>query len=95
MSQIIGYFKSFPQKSVRVTESNIKKNDIITLQSKGITLYCIVLGTTPTMVKTKDLDLEVLEDKINIRIKERMNPVTKDLCGFSRKMFKIKNVVLC
>ena len=46
------------------------------------------------MVKTKDLDLEVLEDKINIRIKEGMNPVTKDLYGFSRRMFKIKNFVL-
>jgi len=77
----------------RVTRDNIRINDIITCKVWKISIYSVVRSLTPTMINVSDLTYSLNNNWIEFRLKNEFNPTTKNTLGFTRKIFKVANIV--
>ena len=82
-----------PEYGDRVNIFNININGIITLKVKNIPIFCKVIGTTPTMIKVIDLDIAVTNECIKFKLKNSINITTKGYLTFTRKIYKLNNVI--
>jgi hypothetical protein len=87
------YINEMPIYNIRVTYDNINVNDIITLKIDKKQKYCMVIGKTETMIRIKNLDLEVENNKIYFTINNLINEITNNYLSFSRKIYKLENVI--
>jgi len=87
------HIKEMPIYGDRATFENINNDDIITLKINNKREYCIVVGKTDTMIKIKKLNILLEENKITFIINDNIDEITKNYVSFSRKIFKLQNVV--
>lgn len=88
-----GFMSGLPLCEQRITRDNVKINDVLHYMIDGRPVYSVVLYKTNTMIKVKDLYCEITMDAIHLYLKDEVNPITKcELC-FSRKMFKVSNIL--
>jgi hypothetical protein len=71
---------------------NVNINDVITYKVKGYSVFSVVIGTTPTMIKVFDLNCENTIDGVNLYINNEQNSTTKCLLKPTRKIFKVRNI---
>jgi hypothetical protein len=87
------HIKEMPIYGDRATFENINNDNIITLKINNKREYCIVVGKTDTMIKIKKLNILLEENKITFIINDNIDEITKNYVSFSRKIFKLQNVV--
>jgi len=81
-----------PLYGERAYINNVNVNDVITYKVKGILIFSVVLGTTPTMIKVVDLICENTIDGVNLYKNNEKNITTKCFLKPSRKIFKVTNI---
>ncbi len=81
-----------PKYGERVDIVNVNINDVITYRVKGLWVFSVVIGTTPTMIQVIDLLCENTTDGVNLYINRKQNSTTKCRLKPSRRIFKVRNV---
>lgn len=94
MTERIAFIDGLPVYGPRITIENAEINEVITYKVKGQWIFSVVTGTTPTMIKVRDLICENTEQGINLYISYGQNPITKGLLKPSRRIFKVSNLVI-
>ena len=87
------YINELPIYGERATYENIDNNNIVAVKINNKREYCIVVGKTNTMIKIKKLNILLEENKIIFTINDNINETTKNYLSFSRKIFKLQNIV--
>jgi hypothetical protein len=72
---------------------NVQMNDIITYRVGGNWIFSVVTGTTSTMIKVIDLNYEITNQGIYLRLNPEQNSTTKCLLNESRRIFKVRNIL--
>ena len=81
-----------PEYGDRANINNVNTNDVITYKVKGVWLFSVCLGTTPTMIKVVDLICENTNYGVNLYKNNEQNTTTKCLLNPRRRIFKVTNV---
>jgi hypothetical protein len=81
-----------PEYDERANIVNVNMGDVITYRVKGLWIFSVVIGTTPTMIKVIDLFCENTIDGVILYINRKQNSTTKCLLKPSRRIFKVKNI---
>ncbi len=81
-----------PEYGERANIVNVNIDDVITYKVKGLWVFSVVIGTTPTMIKVIDLFCENTIYGVNLYINRTKNSTTKCLLNPSRRIFKIRNI---
>jgi len=87
------YIKELPIYGERATFENINNNNIVAVKINNKREYCIVVDKTNTMIKIKKLNILLEENKIIFTINDDIDETTKNYLSFSRKIFKLENIV--
>jgi hypothetical protein len=87
------YIKELPIYGERATFENINNNNIVAVKINNKREYCIVVDKTNTMIKIKKLNILLEENKIIFTINDDIDETTKNYLSFSRKIFKLQNIV--
>jgi hypothetical protein len=81
-----------PEYGERANNINVITGDVITYKVKGLWIFSVVVGTTPTMINVFDLICENTDYGINLYINHKKNPTTKCSLGMGRRIFKVRNI---
>ena len=87
------YITELPIYNIRVTYDNINNNDIVTLKIDNKRKYCLVIGKTDTMIKIKNLDIEITHNKIIFNENDLIDKIAKNYISFTREIYKLENII--
>lgn len=81
-----------PEYGERANIVNVNIDDVISYRVKGLWVFSLVIGTTPTMINVIDLICENTDYGVNLYINHEKNPTTKCSLKPSRRIFKVRNI---
>ena len=81
-----------PEYGERANIDNVNIDDVITYQVNKYWIFSVVIGTTTTMIKVRDLFCENTIDGVNLYIKSTTNSVTHNDVNPKRRVIKVKNI---
>ena len=87
------YINELPIYDIRVSHNNTNNNDIITLKINNKRKYCLVIGKTNTMIKVKNLQIEINNDKIVFIVDNTIDVITKNYLSYTRRIHKLSNII--
>lgn len=91
-TECFAVMNGLPVYNGRAKVDNVIINDIITYKVKGVWIFSVVTGTTPSSIKVIDLDSEITADSVRFYCKNAKNPTTDNAVVDSRRIFKVDNI---